>query len=282
MNWNVPLKILLLLSAGFLAACSTVEGTGRAQLNMMSLDEEISLGTSAYKEALADETIIRKGPAARRVRMVGERIAAAANARHPSIAGEFDWEFVLVDDDEIVNAWALPGGKCAVYSGMLRVARTDDMLAAVMGHEAAHAIARHGGERLTQSAVLGIATDIALQDSAPGSRQAVMTAMGVGVVLPFSRMQETEADYIGLFISADAGYDPRGAVQLWEAMAEQGASSIEFLSTHPSHGTRIDELEELMPRAMEVYENRMQVGLLEPVRLKEATPSLPARKKNRK
>ena len=169
-----------------------------------------------------------------------------------------------------------------MYSGMLRVARTDDMLAAVMGHEAAHAIARHGGERLTQSAVLGIATDIALQDSAPGSRQAVMTAMGVGVVLPFSRMQETEADYIGLFISADAGYDPRGAVQLWEAMAEQGASSIEFLSTHPSHGTRIDELEELMPRAMEVYENRMQVGLLEPVRLKAATPSSPARKKNRK
>jgi predicted Zn-dependent protease len=144
---------------------------------------------------------------------------------------------------------------------MLRMARNDDELAVVMGHEAAHAIARHAGERISGNMVIQGAlqgTSIALGDMSPAAQQATMAALGlgsnVGVLLPWSRMQESEADELGLLIAADAGYDPRTAIDLWTRMGAQGGSPPEFLSTHPSENTRIRRLQQLMPRAMTVYE----------------------------
>ena len=157
----------------------------------------------------------------------------------------------------MVNAWALPGGKCAVYTGLLKVADTDDLLAVVMGHECAHATSRHSGERITQQ-VLGETlanTAFVLADMPPAGQQAVMAGLGLGG-LAFSRSHESEADEIGLMISADAGFDPRAAITLWQRMDAASPGSIEFLSTHPKESTRISRLQRIMPEAMQVYESR--------------------------
>ena len=161
----------------------------------------------------------------------------------------------------MVNAWALPGGKSAVYTGLLQMAQTDDELAVVMGHEASHAIARHAGERISGNVIIQGAmqgTAVALGDMSPAAQQATMAAMGlgsnVGVLLPWSRLQESEADNLGLMIAADAGYDPRSAITLWRRMSEKSGAPPEFLSTHPSDETRIGRLNKIMPKAMRLYE----------------------------
>ncbi len=229
----------------------------------MSVDQEIRLGDEAFDEARQPggpaAKIISSGPQYERVQRVAGRVFEAANRRHPEIARRFDWRIVLVDDPKTVNAWALPGGDCAVYTGMLDVADTDDMLAAVLGHEAAHAIARHGGERISQGVVLElISNGMVLADLPPAAQQATMIALGLGS-LSFSRDQESEADELGLLIAADAGYDPHGAVELWKKMAARGQSApVEFLSTHPSERTRIHRLEQLIPRAMKIYDARVR------------------------
>jgi Zn-dependent protease with chaperone function len=245
----------------FVAGCTTVSGTNRSQLNMVSVERERELGEEAYAEMLGAKGVKRltSGPDWDRVQRIADRIEDAAQRLHPRATAGFEWEWAVVDDEKTVNAWALPGGKSAVYTGMLRMARTDDELAVVMGHEAAHAIARHAGERisgdiLVQGAMQG--TAVALGDMSPGTHRATMAALGlgsnVGVLLPWSRMQESEADEIGLFIAADAGYDPQAAIPLWERMAGQSGAPAEFLSTHPSESTRIQRLRKLMPRAMAI------------------------------
>lgn len=260
---TLALAAVALLAAG----CTTVAGTGRSQLNFMSLDEEASLGNEAYAEMLAGKKVIKGGADAERVRRIGANIAEAAGRMHPEIARDFAWEFTLIDEPKTVNAWALPGGKCAVYTGLLPVADTDDRLAVVMGHEVAHAIARHGAERMSQGMALEIAmagagAGLSLSSMSPAAQQATMAALGVGaevgVALPYSRLQENEADEIGLILSAEAGYDPREAIELWRRMdAAGGDAPPEFLSTHPSNSTRIERLERLMPEAVRRWEARM-------------------------
>ncbi|MHC4380469.1 MAG: M48 family metallopeptidase [Planctomycetota bacterium] len=244
------------------AACSTVPGTGRSQFNFMSPAQEMRMGAQAYQEMLADERIITTGPDAEMVRRIGERIATSAMDLLPdSDAKRFRWEFKLIDNPEMVNAWALPGGKTAVYTGLLPVTQDEDSLAAVMGHEVAHALAHHGSERMSHGMILEIGmlgASMSMKDMDPDQREGMMLALGVGanvgVMLPFSRSHESEADEIGLMLAANAGYNPEAAVGLWQRMgALSSGAPPEFLSTHPSSETRIERLQALMPQANKLY-----------------------------
>lgn len=241
------------------AGCQQVSGTDRRQLNAYTVADEIVLGDAAFDEMLASADLVESGEAFEQVQRVGMRIAAAAQRLHPEVANRFEWEVVLIDDDEVVNAWALPGGKMAVYTGILPYTRTEDGLAAVLGHEAAHALARHGGENMTRQALAGlVAMGVAVAVD-PDDRELVALAAGAYGLLgepAFSRAQESEADELGLFLAADAGYDPREAVLLWQRMGERGGEPPEFLSTHPNSETRIRRLEALMPLAEEIRRRR--------------------------
>jgi len=187
---------------------------------------------------------------------VGKRIAAIAE--EPS----FDWEFMLLDDPKTINAFCLPGGKVAVYSGILPVTRDDDGLAVVLAHEIGHAVARHGSERMTDDLALqlgGAGLQQLLQQNSPQTQQLVMAAFGVGttvgIVLPFSRSQESEADHIGLVLMARAGYDPEAAPVFWRRMiaSSQGGAPPAFLSEHPTDEQRVKDLEKWMPEAKVAY-----------------------------
>lgn len=248
-------------------ACTEVSGTGRSQFNILSVDDELDLGQQAYVEELeaakkAGHTTLTSGAEHDRVMAVSRKIFDAANRMHPEIARRFQWEMTVIQDPKTVNAWALPGGKSAVFTGLLPVTKTDAQLAVVIGHEAAHAIARHGGERMSQQAALNILVSAGFQlsEADPGTQQAVMNALGLGT-LAFSRSQESEADHLGLLIAADAGFDPREAIPLWQNMAAAGGDGPpEFLSTHPSESTRIQRLNELMPEAMAVWQAAKAAG----------------------
>lgn len=206
------------------------------------------MGLEAWREVLKEERIITEGPDARLVREVGARIAAATNA-------PYEWEFVLLDDPETVNAFCLPGGKIAVYSGILPVTQNPDGLAAVLGHEVAHATAHHGAERVSQGLVTqGIldAASASLSTANPMVRTVVMQGLGVGAevgaLLPYSRLHESEADEIGLRYMIRAGYNPHEAVRLWQRMAGLGGGRApEFLSTHPDPEDRAARLARLIP-----------------------------------
>ncbi len=237
------------------AACATAPYTGRSQLILLSEPQEMQLGADAYKQTLAKAKLVHDPETVALVRSVGERIAAVADKR------DYRWEFNVIDDDKQVNAFALPGGKVAVYTGLFKVARDTAGLAAVMGHEVAHALAHHGAERMSQGmAVQVVATgaSIALGSQSPAAQQGIMQALGlgaqVGVILPFGRQQESEADHIGLILMAKAGYDPNAAYDLWRRM-EQASSGgpPEFLSTHPSYGTRQETIKGWIPEAMRYY-----------------------------
>lgn len=244
--------------------CNTVEGSGRTQLNAYSITQEKQMGADAYPEALKGAKLLTGGPQYERGMRVAKRIQQAAIERHPNPAADFEWQWVVIDDDQTVNAWAMPGGKCAIYTGIMKVATSDDELAVVLGHEAAHAIARHGGERMTQETGMNIGAQIAgavgaaFGDPTGGTLSGEGTAalLHVTVGLPYSRKHETEADIIGLKIAAQAGYDPRTAPEFWNMMAASGGGGAppEFLSTHPSDNTRAQTLQSVMPQAMEIYE----------------------------
>jgi predicted Zn-dependent protease len=252
-----------------LAACSTVPGTDRKQLSLVPLSTEMSLGEQAYGESIGTTKTITTGPQAQMVQRVGERIAAAAERLYPEPSKTFDWEIVLLDDPKMVNAWCLPGGKMAVYTGLLPITGDENSLAVVVGHEVAHAVARHGGERMSQGLVLELgltAASMSMDDMDPESRDQLLSALTggaeVGIILPFSRSHESEADELGLMLAADAGYDPRAAIGLWQRMAaaSKGAGPPEFLSTHPSDATRIEKLQALMPEAIPLYDAAKQAG----------------------
>ena len=261
------------LVVGSLAAtsgCQTNPYTGRSQLLMTSVSEEMQLGAQAYSQVKNDPKL-RQSQDPREIepvkRIAARIIEAAKRSKYAEMAQQFQWEVTIIKDDKTANAFALPGGKMAVYTGIFRVAKTEAGLAAVMGHEVVHALARHGAERMSQGQltsaglqVLGAAAGAAGGGGMLG--QAAMAALGVGaqvgVLLPFSRKHESEADYVGILLAADAGYDPRESVALWERMGQMsgGGASSEFMSTHPSHETRITQLKKWMPEAMAIYQTK--------------------------
>ena len=247
MRW----RTLSLACLALLAACAQAPETGRNQLILPFFGDDAELGFQAF-EQIKDEKEISDDPTMNAaVQRVGRAIAEI------SPQPDWDWEFVVFDDDT-PNAFALPGGKVGVNTGLFKVAKTDDQLAAVIGHEVAHAIARHGVERMSSGLLtqLGVvAAGIASDNQAIAAGLA--GAATLGYTLPHSRTQESEADAIGLRYMARAGYDPRAAVKLWENMEAYGGDQPpQFLSTHPSHGNRIARLEELMPEALEEYRGR--------------------------
>lgn len=241
----------------FLSGCYTVPETGRRAFILTPVSQEMALGADAFREIKAEEKISTDPEATARVERVGRRIAEQAAEDMPDL----EWEFVLFEDDEMINAFALPGGKVGVYTGLLKVADTDDRLAAVVGHEIAHVTARHGGERMSRAlamAAVGAGVGVAARDSE--YRDAIMIAYGLGatlgVDLPYSRNAESEADEVGLMYSARAGYDPREAITFWQRMSEAAEGRVQpptFLSTHPTDTRRISDLQELLPEAMEEY-----------------------------
>ncbi len=246
------------------AGCYKAPGTARDQLIFFSEEKELAFGLSAYREVLRQAPISSNPEANELVHRVGNRIAQAANKP------EYHWEFAVIEDDKTINAFALPGGKVAVFTGILKHTKTEAGLATVMGHEVAHALQRHGVERMSRSIIdqiaqLGAIGAAAAGHSSGAAIQGALGAYGVNVSLPFNRRQESEADYVGLRLMAKAGYDPREAVPFWERMSGCPRQMIdklcfrsqhaipEFLSTHPSDVTRINQLEAWLPEALNDY-----------------------------
>jgi predicted Zn-dependent protease len=238
----------------FLWGCTQAPITGRSQFIVISESHEVGLGADAYRHILRENVISTNADAVRIVRKVGLAIARAAQKP------EYKWEFNVIDDPEMVNAFAVPGGKVAVYTGIFPLARDETGLAVVLGHEVAHALARHAGERISQGLILqlgGVGLSVAL-GSNPQLADQVLQAYGlgaqVGLVLPFGRSQESEADRIGLTLMAKAGYDPRASLAVWERMEEKSKGAPpEFLSTHPSYETRTQNLKRWIPEALKFF-----------------------------
>ena len=279
-SWSVFVMVMSVALVS-LAGCETNPYTGRSQLLMTSVSQEMQMGAQAYDQVKSDPKM-RPSQDSREIepvkRVAARIVEAAKRSKYAEMANQFQWEVTVIKDDKTPNAFALPGGKMAVYTGIFPMAKTEAGLAAVMGHEVVHALARHGAERMSQ----GQLTNAGLQVIGAGAGavggggmlgQATMAALGVGakvgVLLPFSRKHESEADYIGILLAADAVYDPREAVALWERMGQMsgGGAPSEFMSTHPSHETRIDQLKKWMPEAMAIYQAKppMPAALLPPV-----------------
>lgn len=260
--------VLLALLLSLAPACAIVPGTGRHQLALVPGPIMLDLGQQTWDATLAESKIITSGKDAAMVQRVGQRVAAAARRLYPDPADDYRWEIVLIDDPQTVNAWSLPGGKSAVYSGLLPVTQSEDALAVVVGHEVAHAIAGHGNERISQNLLVSAGLTLAQilsGDMKQEDRQLLLAALGagaqVGVLLPYSRGHESEADELGLYLAADAGYDPRAAIGLWQRMGAQGGERPpEFLSTHPSESTRIERLQEIMPKALKMRQEALAEG----------------------
>ncbi len=250
---RLPHLFLALSVAVAAAACETVPVTGRSQLNLIDEQTEAKLGAEAFQEIKAKSRISRDPQANAMVQRVAQRIANASGY-------EADWEVIVIDEPQ-VNAFALPGGKIAVYTGMLPVAGDEAGLATVMAHEVGHVIARHGAERMSRSELISVGTSVlstVLSGTTGVDPQMTAALLGAGATfgleLPFSRNQEYEADRIGLTLMAQAGYDPRAAVSFWQRMAEATRNGPpEFLSTHPADENRIRRLQELMPEALPHY-----------------------------
>ena len=250
---SVTMALAVLFIVG---ACVTIPETGRSQLVAIPDGYMNQMGDKAFADMKAQEKISKNPKINQIVREIGEKIARASDKN-------YDWEFVVFDSDE-VNAFCLPGGKVGVYTGLLTVAKTNAGLATVMGHEVAHAVARHGAERATQSLIVSgtlLSMEQVIQD--PKYRQLAMAALGVGVqfglILPFSRSHESEADAIGLAYMARAGFEPEESVKLWARMAEGGKRPPEWLSTHPDPARRARDLASRMDKAREIYSRSAKV-----------------------
>ena len=242
---------------GIIAACQTAPITGRSQLILISPQEEIELGLSSYKAILKNATLSSDLAVTQMVQEIGMKLVKASNQT------DFEWEFNVIQDDKMINAFALPGGKVAVYTGILPYTKNEAGMATVLGHELGHVIARHGAERmssglLVQLGLLGL--NMALEKRDPKVAQSINQAFGVGVnvgiLLPFNRHQESEGDHIGIILMAKAGYDPREAIGFWKRMSHgKKDKPPEFLSTHPSDERRIKQIERLLPEALQIYQS---------------------------
>jgi len=251
----VPAAAVLLLA---LTGCYTVPETGRTAFVLPEsiLGDEVAQGALAFTDIKSKEKVSENPVYNDRVQRIGRRIAEAVGSDLPTAK----WEFVVFDEPKTINAFALPGGKVGVYSGLLALAKSDDELAIVMGHEIGHVTARHGSERMSKGVVVaaaGVVGDALLKDSK--NHDLVLAAYGLGaggVMLKFSRDNESEADYIGIRYAAKAGYNPMAAITFWQSMekANTGNSMPAFLSTHPSHERRIADLQQWMPKVLPLYE----------------------------
>ena len=258
------MKRLILTVAVFLvvAACKTNPFTGKSTLNFYPNSQIFPMAFAQYDEFLGDNKVITGTSDAQMITRVGQRIASAAERwlsanGYPGYLKDYKWEYNLVDD-ETVNAWCMPGGKIVFYTGILPITQNETGIAVVMGHEVAHALADHGAQRMSAGMLQqigAVAGNVAIQD--PEKRNMFNQAYGLGsqlgVMLPFSRSHETEADKIGLQIMAIAGYNPDEAAELWKRMkaASGGEAPPEFMSTHPSNDTRINNLTAWAPDAKE-------------------------------
>lgn len=242
---------------------------GRVQIVGMKPDQEAQLGMQAFRETLSNARVIRGGAAVQAVKQVTDRlIKATETPEFQKMIGtpipQFKWQLEVVDDKQ-VNAFCLPGGKIVVYTAILPVAETDAGLATVIGHEISHALAHHGAERMAQQQMVQIGLSSAgasMGDMDPGRRQQLLSVLNAGAqfgILSYSRKHETEADHMGLLLMAAAGYDPKETVKFWHRMTEatsgSGEAPPEFMSTHPNHQTRINDLKRWIPDAMPLYEH---------------------------
>jgi len=258
-----PLLLICLMLT--VISCSTVPLTGRRQLSLVPESEMISLSLTEYGKFISANKLSTDKNKVDMVKRVGERIAKAVESYMDSkglsknLEG-YKWEFNLVEDPT-VNAWCMSGGKVVVYTGLFPLTQSEAGLATVLGHEISHAVARHGSERMSDQMLLqlgGTALSASLAQKPEQTRQIALAAFGVGsqvgVILPFSRQNEYEADYMGLIFMAMAGYDPHESIPFWQRMASKGGTKQpEFLSTHPVDQNRIDRLKQKMPDAMAYY-----------------------------
>lgn len=246
--------LLVLCIILFATACASVGITGRRQLMLVDPGQESALGLQAWQEVMSQSKISTDAENTRLVNEVGARIAAISGA-------DYDWKFALIEDKSI-NAFCLPGGKVAIYTGILPYTQTADGLAVVISHEVAHALARHAAERMSQEMLMN--TGLSITAGALGqnaNKDLIMGLLGtggqIGILLPYSRKHEFEADRIGLVLMAKAGYNPAAAVEFWQRMSQSGGgASLTFLSTHPSDAQRIAEMQKNLPEAMKYYNKK--------------------------
>jgi predicted Zn-dependent protease len=258
-------RMTLIRCAGFLLAglllvsCATVPETGRRQLRLVNAQEEMQLGLTEFQKLKKSTPISQDAAINELVQRVGQRIAAVA------ALPDAKWEFVVFDQPKTANAFCLPGGKVGVFTGILPITKDETGLATVIGHEVAHAVAHHGAERISEGLLVQLGGQVlgeAMKNNSESAREIALAAFGlggtVGVMLPHSREQETEADDIGLIYMARAGYDPRNAVEFWKRFAtynaKSGGTPMQFLSTHPVDSVRIRNLETRLPAALAEYE----------------------------
>ena len=256
----------------FIFSCTRVPITGRRQMNLLSEGELMKMSLTEYNKFLGEHPAIADSdPNAELVKKVGKNIQAAvekfmnSNKKYKSRIAGYNWQFNLVKEDKTVNAWCMPGGKVVVYSGLLPVTQNETALAVVMGHEIAHAIARHGNERMSQGLLVklgGAALSVALSTQSGATQdlfnQSYGAASGLGV-LAYSRKHESEADKLGLVFMAMAGYNPSEAVAFWERMAKASkGGGMAILSTHPSDAKRIEDIKKFLPKAMKYYHPAQQ------------------------
>ncbi len=269
LNYFILMKkiIWLILAASLLTGCVLNMVTGRKQLSLVNESELQLMAADQYSTFLSDNKVLNPGnnKDAAMVHRTGTNIANAIEKYYSSRGQElilegYKWEFSTIDSKE-VNAWCMPGGKVVIYTGLLPVTQNETALAIVMGHEIAHAVAKHGSERMSQALVQqmgGMALSVAVSQQPQKTQDLFLMSFGIGstigAMLPWSRQQETEADKFGLIFAAMAGYDPREAIPFWQRMsAAGGGSPPEFLSTHPSDDTRMKNLEKFMPEALKFY-----------------------------
>ncbi|WP_163713180.1 M48 family metallopeptidase [Mangrovibacterium lignilyticum] len=263
---SLGFAILLTISL-VLHSCKTVPLTGRSQLSLYPESDMVAMSLSNYDEFLKENKLSTNKKQTDLIKNVGARVSAAVEKYlkdngFESYLGNFNWEFNLVESD-VPNAWCMPGGKVVIYTGILPFTQDKNGLAVVMGHEIAHAVARHGNERMSHAMLVqmgGVALATATQEKPEETRAIFNAAYGagtqVGLMLPFSRKHEYEADEMGLIFMAIAGYDPRSAVAFWKRMSSNGSGNPEWLSTHPVDENRIAALEKLMPKALQYYQGQ--------------------------